>query len=525
MTQDQTESSGYSLFLENGEIFFRESDLSRMQRLFDTVVDDGLHFVMTSQFDGPVDHYGKIFLNRLKMRSGLAVETFMPASTDSFIARFNALLNDVSVDQARGEQESHATGRIIVVNDLSSADNESLALLMRLISDFPGLNIRLVFLVGHIPPHMERVLERLGSKLVRWEVIPPSPDEQIVMRRDSMQLGLEFQVERILSRINQAVTDRLEPSFDFEENQISLQLDANRALGGGSEAGEREAEDIKALFDDEPEPRSSAGKGRLLLVFILLSCIVGAGASVMNFEVGRYVTHALSILGLDSEHLSTKEGGRSVVDAAYDKNIEVLSTQSIPDPTNEPTIPKIINERFEDTGEITESEVVLEETVSVNSPIITSDEAALNEQLGELTELIDEQINSFNETNTGPVEPNSLEINSLLVPGVESEVLEDLVTSDVAMIQVKNAKPTSQFIQHIVLASENKASEWREQQKGLDRAIVVSVSINNAKRYAVVSGPFETRADVRVYIQGMSENADYWVRTARSLQQIVAKRD
>ena len=525
MTQDQTESSGYSLFLENGEIFFRESDLSRMQRLFDTVVDDGLHFVMTSQFDGPVDHYGKIFLNRLKMRSGLAVETFMPASTDSFIARFNALLNDVSVDQARGEQESHSTGRIIVVNDLSSADNESLALLMRLISDFPGLNIRLVFLVGHIPPHMERVLERLGSKLVRWEVVPPSPDEQIVMRRDSMQLGLEFQVERILSRINQAVTDRLEPTFDFGENQISLQLDANRALGGGSEAGEREAKDIKALFDDEPEPRSSRGKGRLLLVLLLLTCIVGAGASVINFEVGRYVSHALSILGLDSELLSTKEEGRSVVDAAYDKNIEALSTQSVPDPLKKPINPGFINERFEDAGEITESEPVVEETVSVNSNMITSIESALNEPSEESTELTGGLVDPFNETNTGLTELNSSEINSALALGVESEVLENLVTSDVATTQVENAKPSSQFIQHIVLASEKRASEWREQQKGLNRAIIVSVSINNAKRYAVVSGPFETRADVRAYIQGMSENADYWVRTARSLQQIVTAGD
>ena len=58
------------LFGEAGEIFFRESDNSRMNRLFETVVNDGLHFLMTSQLNGPVDHYGKLFLNRLKMRSG-----------------------------------------------------------------------------------------------------------------------------------------------------------------------------------------------------------------------------------------------------------------------------------------------------------------------------------------------------------------------------------------------------------------------------------------------------------------------
>ena len=32
--------------------------------------------------------------------------------------------------------------------------------------------------------------------------------------------------------------------------------------------------------------------------------------------------------------------------------------------------------------------------------------------------------------------------------------------------------------------------------------------------------PFETRTEVRDYIQGMDQTADYWVRTARSLQRI-----
>ena len=86
--------------------------------------------------------------------------------------------------------------------------------------------------------------------------------------------------------------------------------------------------------------------------------------------------------------------------------------------------------------------------------------------------------------------------------------------------RVANANPTSQFVQHIVLASAARAEEWVSTQNGLDRAIVVPVSINNARRFAVVSGPFETRTEVRDYIQGMDQTADYWVRTARSLQRI-----
>ena len=138
------------LFGEAGEIFFRESDNSRMNRLFETVVNDGLHLLMTSQLNGPVDHYGKLFLNRLKMRSGLAVETFMPVSTDALIARFNSMLGDVSVEEARDDKVP-LPGRVIVVNDLRAIDGENLSLLMRLISDFPSLNVRLVFFGGPDP--------------------------------------------------------------------------------------------------------------------------------------------------------------------------------------------------------------------------------------------------------------------------------------------------------------------------------------------------------------------------------------
>ena len=518
MTQDQAENSGYSLFLENGEIFFRESDISRMQRLFDTVVDDGLHFVMTSQFDGPIDHYGKIFLNRLKMRSGLAVETFMPASTESFITRFNALLNDVSVDQARGEKENQSAGRIIVINDLATADNESLSLLMRLISDFPGLNIRLVFLVGHVPKHMERVLERLGSKLVRWEVAPPSPDEQIIMRRDSMQLGLEFQVERVLSRINRALADRLEPTFDLDDNQVSLQLDANRALGSGSEAGEREAEDIKALFEEQPEPRSSSGKGRLFLIFFLLIGIASIGAFMINLEVGRHVNQALALLGIDAEVFRADEGGRSVVDAAYDKDIDFLLKPNTPEATKitEPIgQPVIAASELEQPTLLDDAELTIETTVEFsNEP---EPEEPIRETIG--------QVDLFNDISSEPDESASVELGGVEVSTNELEPSQNLIDSDMELDQVRNADPTSQFIQHMVLASQQKVIEWLEQQKGLDQAIVVPVSINNAKRYAVVSGPFEARVDVREYIQGMDQNADYWVRTARSLQQIVARED
>jgi hypothetical protein len=541
--QDSQDMPMNLLFGEAGEIFFRETDNGRMNRLFETVVKDGLHLLMTSQLNGPVDHYGKIFLNRLKMRSGLAVETFLPVSTDALIARFNTMLGDISVEEAR-DDKAPMQGRVIVVNDLHAIDGESLSLLMRLISDFPSLNVRLVFLADQIPAHMERILERLGSRLVRWDVVPPSPEEQMRLRKESMQVGLEFQVERVLTRINQSVADQLEPSLNFDDGQPSLQLDANRALESGTEAGEREAEDMKALFEEDEVAPRSRGRIRLVLMLLILSLIGFFGAATVSPEIGRQLNRALTLIGIDASFFDRQEQGRSVVDAAYNgrsatttadtnqqKTGDSTSAINQPDqPTPEP------NERLLAATEIAESIPSTGEPSALPSDGSSPGSADIATQADETTAGESPQIstavvsgNSTTEARreSSDVLPNQVESNTPISP-VLDETQPSQESSDSqsklspALLLVRDANPTSQFVQHIVLASAARAEEWLGTQNGLDRAVVVPVSINNTRRFAVVSGPFESRGEVRTYIQGMDQTADYWVRTARSLQRIAA---
>jgi len=527
------------LFGESGEIFFRESDQARMARLFETVVNDGLHFVMTSSLHGPVDHYGKLFLNRLKMRSGLAVETFMPVSTDALIARFNSMLADVSVDEAR-DQSVEMQGRVIVINDLHAIDSESLSLLLRLISDFPGLNVRLVFLADQIPKSMERVLERLGSRLIRWDVTPPSPEEQMTLRREAMQVGLEFQVERVLSRINQSVADQLEPSFDLDGEQPSLQLDANRALDSGTEAGEREAEDMKALFEEDEEPVRSKGRFRLFFMLLIVLIVGAVGAATMSPEVGRLLNRTLALMGVDASFFDREDQGRSVVDAAYDRTL----TQTPPPIDVEPPKTEVVEpDPAANNAEVNQRLIAATEIAASNATEVTAtqaDESVSNAEVSEPTQappVTDPVEQGVAEQAPEPISPpaeasTETPAVALALPAAEPEPVETETPAapaasvvDPVAEKIRAANPGSQFVQHIVLASAARAEEWLGTQSGLDRAVVVAVSINNATRFAVVSGPFETRAEVREYIQGMDQTADYWVRTARSLQRIAVDGD
>ena len=259
------DESTTKLCQDNGEIFFRGSDVSRFQRIFDAVVDDAQHLLVTSHYDGVIDHYGRMMLNRLKMRSGMAVETYMPASTEALVTRFNELVNSMSMEEARGEQTSQTPGRIIVVNDPKAIDSDGWALLSRMVTDFSGLNMRLVFLLDRVPSNIEKALDRFGSRLLRWEVEPPTAEEQLLLRKEGMAEGLEFQVERVLSRLNQTVSQHLEPSLSADQGSVSLQVDIDEALGGLTDAGEREADDMRALFEEEePKKKTKNGKKRII---------------------------------------------------------------------------------------------------------------------------------------------------------------------------------------------------------------------------------------------------------------------
>jgi hypothetical protein len=511
------DESPTKLCQDNGEIFFRGSDISRFQRVFDAVVDDAQHLLVTSHYDGVIDHYGKMMLNRLKMRSGMAVETYMPASTEALVTRFNELVNSMSMEEARGEEASQTPGRIIVVNDPKAIDSDGWALLSRMVTDFPGLNMRLVFLLDRIPSHIEKALDRFGSRLLRWEVEPPTSEEQLVLRKEGMAEGLEFQVERVLSRINQTMSQQLEPTLSADDRSASLQLHVDEALGGATEAGEREADDMRALFEEEDPKKKSGGLG-----FIALLLVLGVGATAIagfvSPEVGSQLDRALKLLGVEESIFTRKEKGQSVVDAAYDSKVESTPTVSRSTLPELPALPPSST----DDGRLAEQQAATPEQVArtdLTTQLAESNPAPVPQPTEE-TPTPEPVVQVSVELPTQPQpEPATLvDTQTAIAPPAP---IQETKAQDPAMELVKSASPRQQFVQHIVLASRARADAWIATQTGVDKAIVVPINVNGATRYAVVSGPFQDRAESRAYIQGLAQGADYWVRTAGSLQRIL----
>lgn len=513
-----------NLCQDNGEIFFRGADVARFDRVFQAVVQDAQHLLMTSQYDGVIDHYGKMMLNRLKMRSGMAVETYMPASTEALVSRFNELVNSMSVEQARGEEPSQAPGRIIIVNDPKAVDSDSWALLSRMITDFPGLNMRLVFLLDRIPAAVEKALDRFGSRLLSWEIEPPSATEQLALRKEGMQSGLEFQVERVLSRINQTVSRQLEPDLDGGE-QPSLQIDVSDALGEATEAGEREAEDMRALFEEDAAPKKRGGGLLWAIAVFVLALLATAVAGFVSPDVGRQIDRVLVMAGVEQSLFGRDASGQSVVDAAYDAaqtetpggdGLALPELAPLPDGEAEtPSIPE--TERTELAAAIAdgsaESDASASEEIPVPAdetpPAEVAEDEALTESQPEVVEAATVEDAPVEETEAASEEQAPVATNT------EPNAVDPVIST------VQAAPANAQFVQHIVYSSRARATAWRGSQPTLSEALVVPIIVNGATQFAVVSGPFLDRGRTRVFVQGLGSDADYWVRTAGSLQQIL----
>lgn len=168
----------------------------------------------------------------------------------------------------------------------------------------------------------------------------------------------------------------------------------------------------------------------------------------------------------------------------------------------------LANQIASETPALTEAEGAVRE--DLNDQIVEENLASADTEESTTTELPTEQ---SAETPPQPEPVTGVDTQAAATPPASVEYP--------AIEIVRSAGPRQQFVQHIVLASRARANAWIATQTGVDRAIVVPINVNGTTRYAVVSGPFQDRAESRAYIQGMAQGADYWVRTAGSLQRIL----
>ena len=128
--------------------------------------------------EGVLDHYCRILISRLKDNPLFKLEVFLSTSKDGLLKRFNQMLSNLSIDEARQPPNANSSVQLLVINDAGAIKDQEWALLTRLIRDFPGANVRCAMFVDKSSSlELEAKIEKLGRKVHKWLVHAPTLDE------------------------------------------------------------------------------------------------------------------------------------------------------------------------------------------------------------------------------------------------------------------------------------------------------------------------------------------------------------
>jgi len=181
-------------------IFLRTADRKRFDYVLRGVREDSLSLALSSDNDGLLDHYGRLLINKLRKSDGLQIEVFLPQNTEALLERFNQILADLSIDEARNAETSQAPRRVLLAHDAKAISERDLQLLSRLVQDFPGANVSLVLLVDKpgILLH-EKTLEKFGQRMLRWPLEAPTREEGEALIAVAGGIGFDVEAKKVLA--------------------------------------------------------------------------------------------------------------------------------------------------------------------------------------------------------------------------------------------------------------------------------------------------------------------------------------
>ena len=160
-------------FLAQAAGYHSPEDARRMQQLVQAMLSDRRHIALTSPDAETLAHYSRLLVRDLRQHPAVKVLPHLPSTSDVMLDRFNELLADLPLDAV---VDRHTPMRrpvqVFVVHDTPALTAEELALLVRLVNDLPGANLRLV-LVQERDLDFAGSLQALGPQVLHWNILPP----------------------------------------------------------------------------------------------------------------------------------------------------------------------------------------------------------------------------------------------------------------------------------------------------------------------------------------------------------------
>jgi hypothetical protein len=530
-------------------IFLRTADRRRFDYVLRGVREESLSLSLSSDNDGLLDHYGRLLINKLRKSDGLHVEVFLPQNTEALLDRFNQILADLSIDEARNAQTSQAPRRVLLAHDAKAISERDMQLMSRLVQDFPGAHVSVVVLVDKIGSQMhEKNLEKFGQRLMRWPLETPSREEGETVLEMARAAGYEVEVKKVLAATGYSkpakpvITPNVAPteSAPEEKNVISageLAAMRQKALKGSVERTEPTMDEAVELpvatALTEPAPSTSTKPrisvpvsliarwmAALFLVLIVAITVIVLlfpqrmgpmlyNSPLLKSQLPEWAMNAVASFTGKPPTAQLEEAKA----AAKENNASVLATQTdIADKKPDSEKPGVIVESAP-KSDIKPVEIPVKTEIK---PDVTGDKTPAKAEVKAETkvEAKAEPVISAPATKAEPaIAPTA--------PIVTSSPAEALAPRSErgADNAVRQARPGSYFVQHVSLNSMAEAQEWRAQYAALNKSRIAAVkTTDKGVKYVVLSGPFPTQKDAEAFSARPGVPADPWVRPLKSLQ-------
>lgn len=197
------EHSDYAESIAESGLFLSPDHRRRFLQLAGMLSAGGGSVLVTGQSAVLAEHYGLMLREVLLGDARVVVENYLPGSSTALLTRFNAIVGNQTVAQARGLETQPAALRpvhLFLVHDPDTFDADETELLARLLTDFPGARVRLLLLDsggGEVVPRLQRLFRQ---ELQVWSIDAPDTDVLATSRAAAEEAGDAAGFDALLNR-------------------------------------------------------------------------------------------------------------------------------------------------------------------------------------------------------------------------------------------------------------------------------------------------------------------------------------
>ena len=580
MREHPTENEVTKEWLDGDNLFYRKTDKPHYLKAISALENEDKSLIVIGD-EGVLDHYCRILISRLKDNPLFKLEVFLSTSKDGLLKRFNQMLSNLSIDEARQPPSANSAVQLLVINDAGAIKDQEWALLTRLIRDFPGANVRCAMFVDKSSSlELEAKIEKLGRKVHKWLVHAPTLDEVSELKSAGSALGKKLEVEKLLKLAGLHEDKKIEIRESIEseeiidiENEVSLNISS-------TEAPTNEASNLKETNDKSSRKTSSRPRRHNYFLSLLLLLVISFG--LMNFLYPDRLESVILKVESKFEYIQTLLNNQAIIDENEIVEIEpptlettdynMLSLELVElDDSAEIILTgdQFLNDTDYLIEELENTTIIIFPTYSISTGSLKTvkdiehpnidfidfkKEDSVTKLFVEYSVKQSYQIFKnqnkltlrFEKPTVEAPERDDANSDENLVNDVVEQVssedasLEGVVTdsedeqtyqeiSDAIQNEeneilrssveiVQSAPDSSVFLQHIVFADINQAITYIQSYNGLEAALVVPISSGNRELVAVLSGPFVDSQTAENWSKSFGFGADYWIRSAGSLK-------